>query len=426
MRSHFITLFAARLLAILTLSLALSFVPARAQDSDDLTDADYAEMGEAGSIVREIRPLKNKTLVLIFDISGSMRAENMMRRARSAAIQIVKNGTSRGDDVVLITFGPGYETFKKHITGGADRKEIIDKIPVEPGTDAGTNIRKPHHDALKLLKEAEPRPGAIVVLTDSYNDQPKTDNPAYKGYLSYYVPGQLSKYPKTSDNAAYESLLNELIVSGKVKQYGVGVGFANSGRPIERLPQQAPPPAPVQRTETQETEATAPPPKTDYTWLWILLGVGVVAVAGFLVAPMFKPVTLRISGGPGGPKDFQISGGQTLRIGGDGANFAPDAYPLPGVTQIIATIKVAGGRMTLSPPIVASAPGKAPAAGAPPAANNANAGNEKNQPRVYHNGLPLETSVPLLHGDEIKVTVPQAGGVPKDYRLKLSDPRENG
>ncbi|GAB4452469.1 MAG: hypothetical protein OHK0029_03430 [Armatimonadaceae bacterium] len=400
---------------------------ARAQSADDFTAEEYAEMGEAGPIVREIRPLKDKTVVFIFDISGSMKADNMLRRARQVMAEVVKNGLNRGDEAVLFTFGPSYDTFRKKIAEGTDRRELLDKIPFEPGQDAGTNIRKPHHDALKILAEAENRPGIIIVLTDSYNDEPKPESESYGEYKNYYVPGQLSKYPKTPENTAYENLLERLVVSGQVKQYGVGVQFAESGRPIERVPQAAPPPVEAPRSAAAATtRTTAPPPKTDYTWVWI--AVGALALVGTLaaLAPLFKPVSLRIRSGAKDAKDFQISGSQTVRIGGDNARFATDAFGLPGISATVATIRASGGKMTLLPEVhsPAGATAKAPTA---PAQNGAPVGvgmsNEKGTPRVYHNGLVLEAPAPLLYGDEIRVTVSQADGTLKEYRLKVEDPR---
>lgn len=372
-----------------------------AQDpEDDLTDADYAEMGEAGPMVREMRQGGIKYVTLIFDISGSMRANGMMKRARQAAVNIVNNGVKKGDSVRLLMFGPTYTMFERTINSGADRKEVLDKIPFEPGADAGTNIRRPHAEALKNLDQANWQQAYIILLTDSFNDEPRTDNPAYKDYKKYYVPGQLQKYPKTPENTAYEGLLKKLVQSGRVKQFGIGVEIAPNGRPVERRPQDAPAPVATPIAAPVDTAPPAAPP--NLTWLWLLLGVGVVGGAALVIAPLLKPVAVRISGA-GNPKDFQISGSQTIRIGGDGANFAPDAFPIPGVTTPLATIRSSGGKMTLIP-------------AAPPS-------NEKGQVRVYHNGLPLEAPSPLMYGDEVKVTVPQAGGVPKDYRLKFSDPR---
>jgi hypothetical protein len=271
---------------------------------DDLTDADYAEMGEAGPIVRELRQQKNKLVVFIYDVSGSMNQDKMIRRARQTAANIVRRGTFPGDAVSLYTFGAGYNHQNFKITRGADRPEVVEKLPKETGEGAGTNIRKPHHDALREIDKQPERPAAIVVLTDSFNDEPKPDDPKYADYRKYYTPGgMLTKYPKTGENSDYERLLAKWVQSGKVKQYGVGINFAENGRPIERLPQAAPPPVEVAATPAP-TVPTAAPEKPNNT-LWIVLaGIGAAAVGGFFLAPLFKTASLRITGGPSGAKDF--------------------------------------------------------------------------------------------------------------------------
>lgn len=425
------------LLTAVALLASLSFapLPVRAQDAspspssaadaggaseDDLTEADYAEMGEAGPIVRDLRKLKDKTVVLIYDVSGSMKAENMMRRVRQVAANIVRRGTFPGDEVLLYTFGSGYNQERMPITRGADRPEAVQKLPKETAEGAGTNIRKPHHDALKFIDKTPNRPAVIVFLTDSFNDEPKQDDPKYAAYRQYYTPGgMLTKYPKTSENADYERLLAKLVQSGKVKQYGIGINFAENGRPIERLPQAAPPTVEVTRpTPGPSQPINVTPEKPDPT-LWIVLGVvGVTAVGGFLLAPLFKSSSLRITGGPGGVKDFSLKSGTTIRIGGDGANFSPDAYPLPGVSQAVAQVRVKGGRMTIAPPGAAAKPG------GKSSPENAGGGNETSGPRVFHNGLPLDADTPMGYGDEVRVAIPNPGGVAKEYRLKFEDPKK--
>ncbi len=101
--------------------------------------------------------------------------------------------------MVLLTFGAGYKkVFDKTITAEGDKDDLVEQVPSQVGQGAGTNIRKPHHDALKLLDAALPKPGAVVLLTDSFNDEPRKDDPAYGTYLMYYTPGgRLEKYPDT-------------------------------------------------------------------------------------------------------------------------------------------------------------------------------------------------------------------------------------
>jgi hypothetical protein len=402
--------------AVLFAALLLLVAPprVRAQESAggdaDLSAEEIADMGEAAKPVQELRPLKNKTVVLIFDVSGSMRSNHMLKRARQAAANIVRYAVRPGDEIVLCTFGAGYSTKRQQIESGDDKATVLQAIPTATSEGSGTNIRRPHHEALKLLEQEMPRQAAIIVLTDSYNDEPKPDDSTYPDYLRYYTPGgMLTKYPKTPENRDYERLLQELVVSGKVKQYGIGINFSSDGRPIERLPQAAPPP--VEAPAITPTPAPVVPKEKESTFPYVWVGLGALVLIGgtALFLQSAKPTALRITGGPNGTKDFQVKGGQAVRLGGDGANFAPDAYPLPGVAQPLALIKAARGMMSLTPA------GK----------GNGGAGsNEKGGARVYHNGIPLDGEAPLHYGDEIRVSVPTDTGTNREYRLKFDDPRK--
>jgi len=416
---------AAALLALLSAALLLPPGMARAQDPDEggsaaLSGPSDAEMGEAAPVVREMKSQKDKTVIFVFDVSGSMRGE-LLRRARTAAVTILREGTSPGDRVVLYTFGADYtKVFDQRLENNAQKRELIQQVPSAPGEGAGTNIRRPHHEALKILESEEPKPGAVVLLTDSFNDEPKKDDPAYADYLRYYTPGgRLEKYPDTPENRDYERLLAKMSRSERVRAFGIGVQIDQSGRPVERLPQAAPSPAAEDGPRTASTprplsapgnaDAAKGPP-----WPLIIgLALGAAAIAGLLFAlGGGKPAPLRITGGPGGPKEFQVKGGQGIKLGGDGANFAADAYPLPGVANAPAVIKGARGGMSIAP-LPAAAAGGAPSAA--PA------------PTVLHNGLPLEREATLRYGDEVRVVLPSpepGAGIAKEFRLKFEDPTE--
>ena len=403
-------------------TLLLTPAPTRAQQDSDLSPSELAELGEAAKPVQDLRPLRNKKIVFIFDVSGSMRSGGMLKRAREAAARIVRFAVHPGDTVELLTFGAGYDSFERKIQGGDDRTAVLQHIPAATGPDAGTNIRRPHHEALKFLEKAiagNQDAAAIIVLTDSFNDEPKPDSAAFQDYKLYYTPGgQLLKYPPTSENRDYERLLRELVVSDRVKQYGVGVGFADNGRPIERLPQDAPPPvAPPPPSQTTEPRATKPPPPPFPYW-WLLLGAGVVGLGLLTLIPLLKTTSVRVTGGAGGAKDFSIGGGNTVRIGGEGANFARDAYGVPGTKQAVATLRGSRGLLTIAPttPKTAAAPGNPSAL--------AGGGNENRGVRVYLNGIPLESDTPLNFGDELRVSLPTEGGGMRDVRLKFDDPRK--
>lgn len=403
--------------------------PAAAAEPEDAGLSD-AELGESAEAVRDLRQIPNKTLIFVFDVSGSMTGENL-RRAREAAINLIGEAARPGDRVILYTFGAGYEkVFDETLANEAAKSALIDQVPVRPGTGAGTNIRKPHHEALKILEQELPKSGAVVLLTDSFNDEPKKDDPAYPMYLRYYTPGgRLNRYPDTPENRDYERLLAKMSRSRKVKVYGIGVQIDESGRPVERLPKAAP--EIVEDTGPAVPRVTSParakPVGGEIPWLWIGLGVGALAVAGLLLLPMTRSVAVRITGGPSGKKDFVLKNGQSIRLGGDNATVAFDAYPVPGVKEAPAVIRGSRGQMVLSP---ATAGGGAPKPGAPgtaaaptvPATGNPEAGA-----RVFHNGLPLEKDAPLAYGDEVRISVPDPSGVgiARDYRLKFDDPKKS-
>lgn len=399
--NRFLNLMAAVLL------LPLCVLPCRAQDASD------AELGESAAAVRGIRALQNKTLIFVFDVSGSMTGQHMTR-AREATINILREGAGAGDRVVLFTFGSDYtKVFDETLANEAAKSALIEQVPARPGGGAGTNIRKPHHEALKILETALPRPGAVVLLTDSFNDEPRRDDPAYATYLRYYTPGgRLQKHPDTPENRDYERLLAKMTRSRKINVYGIGVQIDESGRPVERLPQAAPEVQEAPSVAVVTSPATARPVGGEIPWLWIGLGTAALILGLLALMPLSRTSFLRVSGGPGGPKDFQIKNGQTVRLGSDGAAAAFDAYPLPGVREPAAVIRGARGQMVLAPAAPPGAPG--------------GTGNQSPAPRVFHNGLPLEKEVPLAYGDEVRVSVPDPSGVgvAKEFRLKFDDPKK--
>lgn len=371
-----------------------------------------AELGESATAVKSLRSVSPKTLIFVFDVSGSMRGE-LLRRAREATITILREGTRPGDRVVLYTFGSGYEqVFDQTLKSEAEKRNLIALVPTKPGDGAGTNIRKPHHDALKLLESRLPTPGAVILLTDSFNDSPKTDDPAYSTYTKYYVPGGgLQKHPDTPENRDYERLLRLMTDSKKVQIFGIGVQIDRSGRPVEQLPQAEPTPPPATAGDSQTSTPIATigsgGKKSELPWEW-LIGGGLLALA--LIAGLVaftrgsKPVPLRIKGGPGGAKDFEVVSGQTVYIGGASAH-AFDAYALPGTKNPVATLRGAGGgRFTLAP-----------------ATQEAGASAAK----VSLNGLPLEKESPLTFGDEVRISAPEASGAIKEYRLIFDDPTKS-
>lgn len=383
----------------LPLLAALLLAPSRPAGAQE----ESVGLGEAAGPIRELRGVKGKLLAFVFDVSGSMKGENL-RRAREATIALIREATGPGDRVALYTFGAGYRTvFDTTLASEAQKRELIDQVPSRPGEGAGTNIRKPHHEALRLAERLEPKPAAIVLLTDSFNDQPRVDDPAYAEYVKYYLPGgRLDKYPDTPENRDYERLLGKMRRTSRFRVYGIGVRIDESGRPVERLPQAAPSVEPV-ATPAPSRFSSVAPAKSDSNLPWLLGVLAALALAGIAAAVVFlnRPMPVRIAGGPDGPKDFSLKGNAPVRLGGDGAKFAADAYTIPGVKEPVALLRGGRGQMTVAP--------------SPQPAGSA---------RVFHNGLPLEKPGPLRYGDEIRVVVPEpsGAGVPKEYRLKFADP----
>jgi hypothetical protein len=368
------------------------------------TPASAQDLGEASEVVTASRDIRSKQVILIFDTSGSMKSkelvgggEEMMRRARTTALTILREAVRSGDKVVVQTFGAGTKTLFDGTYTGGDRQKLIDAVPSKPDEGAGTNIRRPHHDALRRAEAYTVGKTFIVLLTDSFNDQPKSDTTDWGDYVKYYVPMQLTKYPNSSENTEYERLLSAY----PGISYGVGIKIdPATGRPVERDPREKI--IPEATPEPTITATPAPVKQPDsypfLPYLFLLLPILALGVVAFL---MLKPVPLRITGGSAGQKDFQVKGGSPIRIGGEGGNFASDAYPIAGVKETIATVTGARGSFSLVP--VAQLP-----AGL----------------RVYHNGVPLQGPTPLRYDDELRVSVPDANGMTKEIRLKFSDPNK--
>jgi hypothetical protein len=386
-------------LLLLIGSFFLTFPPAHAQDVEQAKEA-FIEVS------RKVTP---KQVILILDTSKSMISgesrkrtgdgETMMKHCSLAVKNILNRAIKSGDTVVFQTFGSATVTPVDTIYKGDDIQKLKDAVPSQPGEGQGTNIRHPHHDA---LKRAEDYKGStfIVLLTDSYNDQPAQNTNEWEDYLRYYDRWKLTEYPNTDANNEYVRLL----AAHPGITYGIGIKIDEvTGRPIERDPTKT---LPVEATPEPVASATPVPVKQpeSYPFLPYLLGILPLLIGGVVVFLMMKPVPLRISGGSGasgGQKDFQVKGNSPVRLGGDGASFSSDAYPIAGVKEVVATVTGSRGSFSLHP--TAQLP-----AGL----------------RVYHNGVPLQGVVPLRYGDELRVSVPDANGVTKEVRLKFSDPNK--
>ena len=287
-------------------------------------------------IARQIKAIHHKTLILVFDVTQSTRHGGVFTQEREASATLLRQGCSSGDRVILLKFGTGYDkVFDKTLTGPADVSPLIDQIPAAPEPGHGTNIRWPHHEALKLIARDNLCPAVVVLLTDSFNDRPDLTDPNYPKYLAYYTLKSLTVYPASAENRDYVRRLRDLTDQGCLRQYGVGVALAPDGRPIERLPV-----GPGQGDSDSGVTTDAPtvlaPTETGraHSLLPLILGLIAAALLALLALWYFlssRPVPLRLRlGDKSPPRDYRLRPGARVALGG-ALGTAPgtqDVFPL--------------------------------------------------------------------------------------------------
>ena len=386
--------------AVLAIILSLA-APAFAQDAP-------APLSPA-QIAAQIKPLKGKTVIFIFDVTESTRHGGVFTEERAATATLLRQGCSPGDRIILLPFGTGYTTaFDKTLTSPGDVDPLIDQIPPAPVPGHGTNIRLPHHEALKLIARDQACPAVVVLLTDSFNDRPDLTDPNYPKYLAYYTLKGLTVYPHTPENRDYERLLRTLTAKGCLHQYGVGVGIAPDGRPIERLPV-GPGQGDSDAGATTETPTVLAPTGTASRGSHLPLILGLL-LAALLLGLLFwfltrrRPIPLRLKlGDKGLPRDFRLLPGSRLALGGapGTASGSADVFPLAGLAAPTAFIQAERGGAILAP---------APAA--------------DGSPTLFHNGVALKQPTPLRVGDDLRVAVPAtASEGEREHRIRVEDPR---
>ena len=365
---------------------------AHAQNADPFTPA---------QIAARIHTQTPKTVCLVFDVSASTKSGGVFARERAASATVIRDGCVPGDRVVLFAFGTGTRTvFDKTLASHADAAALVDLLPGTVAAGQGTNIRWPHAQALQSIQEGLPHPGVVVLLTDSFNDRPLPTDPSYPKYLEYYSLKSLTQYPDTQTNRDYERLLRTLKASGKLSQYGVGVGIAENGRPIERLPLAAGMDTTnagndnLQPTVLAPTGTEKPAPSLVLPVALGLAALGIGAAFWFLRS---RPVSLRLRlGEKNAPRDYSLRPGQTVQIGGT-TNPNGETFPLAGVSTAQAVFSVVRGGLVLT------------------STDGAN---------VFHNGARVREPVPVKTGDEVRVVLPATENVaPREFRIRVEDPR---
>jgi len=359
-------------------------------------------------IADKIANLSPKTVVFVFDVTMSTSTGGVFEREREATATILRHGCKQGDHVVLIKFGTGISTvFDTTLSESVSADSLIDKIPpaVEPG--AGTNIRWPHNAALRLIEADRPNPGVVVLLTDSFNDQPLKTDPNYPMYRAYYNLYKLTVYPKTPQNRDYEGLLRELYRQHRLHEYGVGVAIARSGRPVERLPNgPGESDSPDASDNTTPTVLTQQGHETQQTNWPAILGGAAAALLLLIVgvgAALGRPASVRLSlGGKSVPVDFRLKPGARLSLGGSPATAPPgvETYAIPGLKEAAAYI--VGQR------------------GGSAAIKSANADGI----RVLHNGVSVSGEMPIRVDDEVRIIVAATDGAEeRQIRVRVLDPK---
>lgn len=359
-------------------------------------------------IAARIKPLKAKTLILIFDVTESTRHGGVFTQERAASATLLRQGCSPGDRVLLLPFGTGYKTvFDTTLASAADVDPLIDQIPAAPSPGHGTDIRWPHHEALKLIARDRACPAVVVLLTDSFNDRPDLADPNYPKYLSYYTLKGLTVYPDSRENRDYERLLRTLTAKGCLHQYGVGVGIAPDGRPIERLPV-GPGQGDTDAGATTQAPTVLAPTGTGGRRSPLPLVLGLL-LAALLLGLLFwfltrrRPIPLRLRLGDRGlPRDFRLQPGTRLALGGAPgmAQSSADVFPLAGLAAPAAFIQAERGGLMLVPAL------------------------GDGSPDLFHNGVALKQPAPLRVGDDLRVAVPAtAPEGEREHRIRVEDSR---
>ena len=120
-----------------------------------------------------------------------------------------------------------------------DSKAALDAIPYKALEGAGTNLRKPHHTALRQALDFGAKSPVIVFVTDSYNDAPRGNPEELANYAAYYEKGgDLAKIAASPTGKTYRKDIAEFAARGG-RTFGFGVEVdALSHRPLERSPKE--------------------------------------------------------------------------------------------------------------------------------------------------------------------------------------------
>ena len=308
--------------------------PARCQESS---------LEKSTTILQSLELKRPDYIALIQDVSGSMLTNGMMTKARQAALRVIKEAAVQGTYVRIVGVNATeHILFDGPIKSSKDRKAALDAIPYKALDGAGTNLRKPHHSALRQALDFGAKAPVIVFVTDSYNDAPRDNREELTHYANYYDKGgDLAKIAATATGAAYRRDIDAFAANGG-RTFGFGVTIdATSHRPIEHSPKDIA--TPKQDVKPVAATSLPPPPPDDPVWPYILGGAVIVIVAGVIyMLRGRKPIAVTIEMGSRSGRDLVFRNGDAVSIGGLVAG-CTQTLPFPGNTGAIAMLTLDRG-----------------------------------------------------------------------------------
>ena len=306
-------------------------------------------------ILQSLEQKRPDYIALIQDVSGSMLTNGMLTKARQAALRVIKEAAVQGTYVRIVGVNATeHVLFDGPIKSSKDRKAALDAIPYKALDGAGTNLRKPHHTALRQALDSGAKSPVIVFVTDSYNDAPRGNTEELANYAAYYDKGgDLAKIAASPIGKTYRTDIAEYAARGG-RTFGFGVEVdAVSHRPVERSPKDISTPKPDVKPVAP---ASVPPPASDDPiWPYLLGGAVIVAVAGGLYAlKNRKPLAVSIEMGSRSGRDLVFRGGDAVGIGGLAAG-CTQTLPFPGSVAAIAMLTLERGVLVAKPVAAAGA-----------------------------------------------------------------------
>jgi hypothetical protein len=300
-------------------------------------------------ILQSLQQKRPDYIALIQDVSGSMQTNGMLQKARQAALVVIKEAAVQGTYVRIVGVNATeHILFDGPIKSSKDRKAALDAIPYRALEGAGTNLRKPHHTALRQALDRGAKSPVIVFVTDSYNDAPRGNPEELANYAAYYDKGgDLAKIAASPTGKTYRKDIVEYAARGG-RTFGFGVEVdAVSHRPLERSPKDISAPKPD--VKPVAAASVPPPPPDDPIWPYLLGGaLVVIAGGGVYFLKNSKPIAVSIEMGTRSGRDLVFRAGDAVGIGGLAAG-CTQTLPFPGNAGAIAMLALERGMLVAKP-----------------------------------------------------------------------------